>query len=204
MLFYVVFLFGFTTNIVYAWDSTYTALIAFFVGQQIFKATWLLWVAYLLPNIAGVLTWNTLLAYMAAGLWIGSIHVPYPSQLALIAPAICLDLFGQVFVVVFMRVNVSGALDRFRQKYLDFYPALNIEHRVVCTFLSDLCKKPQNSLCSLSLFPDYPGNCDVDPSRVCHASYPFFLGCLRSQNSTDTNFRNERMLLSLWSSDTPY
>ena len=130
VLFYIVFLFAFATNIVYAWETTYTALISFYIGQQLFKADWFLWLAYLLPNIAGTLIYFTLSTYVTAGLWIASVHVSYPAHLALIVPAIAIDIFGASILIFLMRSQKDNTVGRFGRKYLDFYPAINIEHRV--------------------------------------------------------------------------
>lgn len=130
VLLYIVFLFGFTTNIVYAWESTYTAMISFYLAQQLFKANWYLWIGYLLPNIVGTMIYNAIITYISAALWIGSVHLRYPTQLALIFLSIVFDLFGSVAVIVFLRPHKGGRVESMFQKYFEFYPAINIEHRV--------------------------------------------------------------------------
>ena len=90
---------------------------------------------YLIPMIRGHMFSNVVLIIVPAALWIASIQLEYPVRLALIWPAITLDLFG-IFVVIFFKRLV---IDRwkpepgsFKMKVMesyDFFPATNIEHK---------------------------------------------------------------------------
>ena len=66
VLFYVVCLLGFTTNLEYAFKSTYTSMIAFYLTQRLFSAGYYLWVAYLVPTVAGTMICNALVVALSA------------------------------------------------------------------------------------------------------------------------------------------
>ena len=131
VLFYMICLFGFTTNIAYGFDTTYTSMISFYLAERLYAGTYYLWVAYLVPTITGTMVFNSIVAAVSAAFWIGSIHVTYPNQLALIFIAIFIDLVGTMLVWILMRHKYkSKKVSAFLTKHFDFYPAINIEHRV--------------------------------------------------------------------------
>lgn len=132
VLFYVVCLLGFTTNIEYGFESTYTSMIAFYLTQRLFAGAYYLWVAYLVPTVSGTMVSNALIIAVSAALWIGSIHVEYPNQLALIFLALAIDTFGFLLVVWLMKMCHDPRSKRLAwiSKHFEFYPAVNIEHRV--------------------------------------------------------------------------
>lgn len=104
--FYLVCLFGFTTNIFYMFEedgNTYTSAVAFYIAQRMFLALWYLGVAKLVPMIRGTMISNSFLILTATAFWIGSIHVRWPGQLALIWIAICIDLFGGILLIGLVR-----------------------------------------------------------------------------------------------------
>lgn len=132
VLFYVVCLLGFTTNIEYAFETTYTPMIAFYLAQRLFAGVYYLWVAYLVPIVSGTMVCHSLLVACSAVLWIGSIHVEYPTQLALIFLALLVDVFGSILIVWVMKVCQDPKRSKLTwfSKHFEFYPAMNIEHRV--------------------------------------------------------------------------
>jgi low temperature requirement protein LtrA len=132
VLFYVVCLLGFTTNIEYAFETTYTSMIAFYLTQRLSAGAYYLWVGYLVPTVSGTMITNALIVVVSASLWIGSIHVAYPAQLALIFLALTIDVFGSLLVVWLMKMyqNPTAGKVPWISKYFEFYPAVNIEHRV--------------------------------------------------------------------------
>lgn len=130
VIFYLVCLFGFTTNISYAFESTYTSLIAFYVAQRLFGAIWYVGTGYVLPNIRGTMTSTALLVVVSCGIWIASIHVAWPNQLALIFIGIIIDTFGGVLLIWIMRRAEKIKLLQPVAQYFEFFPAINIEHRV--------------------------------------------------------------------------
>jgi len=131
VLFYLTCLFGFTTNIAYAFESTYTSLVAFYITQRLFAGTWFIWVAYLLPTIRGTLIYNSLIVFISSAIWIVSMHVDYPNKLAPIWIAIVIDLFASLFAIWLSRkCRGKGKFAKYLAHVFEFYPAINIEHRV--------------------------------------------------------------------------
>ena len=90
VLFVMICLFGFTLNIVQAFDTTWIQLIAFYLTQRLFQALHCLWNAYLLPMVQGHMILMAITTALPAALWIASIQVNYPNRLALIWIAIFL------------------------------------------------------------------------------------------------------------------
>ena len=132
VLFYLICLFGFTTNIAYSFESTYTSMVAFYLTQRLMLAVWFVWVSYLLPNIRGTLIAHIIIVCISSVLWIVSMHVEYPKQLAPIWLAITIDLFASILIIFVSRKckRQDSKLTRFMVKQFEFYPAINIEHRV--------------------------------------------------------------------------
>lgn len=130
-LFYLVLLFGYTTNIQYAFEDTYTPMIAFFMTARLYQACYFLLVAYLVPTVRGTMVLHAIIMCIASFLWIASIHVDYPARLGLIWVAIFIDTFGGMGPLWFIRSckKPSSRYARLGKKYFDFYPAVNIEHR---------------------------------------------------------------------------
>lgn len=131
-IFYVVCLMGFITNTEYAFRSTYTSMVAFYLTERLFAGAYYLWAAYLVPMVAATLLLHVFVIAFSAVLWIGSIHVDYPYSLILIFLALPIDIFGAGLVFWVMKTSQKaskGIIARIR-KHFDFYPAVNIEHRV--------------------------------------------------------------------------
>lgn len=84
VLFVMICLFGFTLNIVQAFDTTYIQLIAFYLAQRLFQTLHLLWISYLIPMVQGHMVLLAAMTAVPAGLWVASIQVEYPNRLALI------------------------------------------------------------------------------------------------------------------------
>ena len=124
-------LFGFTLNIVQAFENTWVTLIAFYLTQRLFNAVHYLWIGWLLPMVRGYMVINAVLIAVPSAIWVASIQVEYPNRLALIWVAILLDLFGVLSVTMFKRWaesdHPSFALQHV--KWFDFFPAINIEHK---------------------------------------------------------------------------
>ena len=135
ILFIMITLFGYTLNIVQAFETTWINLIGFYLASRLFGAVYYLWMGYLIPMIRGHMYANAALVVVPAALWIASIQLEYPARLGLIWPAIALDLFGGVFVILFKRYfvdRVGSDSSPFAHKlvtYFDFFPAVNIEHK---------------------------------------------------------------------------
>ena len=135
ILFVMITLFGYTLNIVQAFETTWINLVGFYLASRLFGAVYYLWMGYLLPMIRGHMYANAALVAIPSALWIASIQLEYPTRLALVWPAIVLDLFGSVFVIFFKTYFVdrvkteSGPKSQKLASYFDFFPAVNIEHK---------------------------------------------------------------------------
>jgi hypothetical protein len=111
--------------------NTYTMAMGFFIAQRFFVAIWFFWVSLAVPMIKGTMVVNSLMILVSSVFWIASIHVHWPNQLALIFIAIFIDLFGgSSIVIIISRSKCAKGWMRHLQKYFQFTPAINIEHRV--------------------------------------------------------------------------
>ena len=131
ILFLLACLFGYTTNITEMFNGTYATLIGFYVCARLFMGSYLLLCAFLVPMIKNIMLFHCVVTVIGVAFWIGSIHVSYPNQLALIWVALFVDVCGQIlYVVVIMMAEVFGKKWRERvNKWFEFHPAINIEHR---------------------------------------------------------------------------
>lgn len=86
---------------------------------------------------------------VSCAIWIGSIHVEWPNQLAPIFIALTLDLYGGILLIWLMKEvgKQSRSLFTSVSHWFEFFPAINIEHRVERNnaFVSLVC--PHCSLC---------------------------------------------------------
>lgn len=140
ILLYLACLLGFTVNIANAFESTYTAMIAFYLAQRMFQGLYFIWVAKLVPTVRGVMVGQGILIFVTCPIWIASVHTAYPSQLGLVFLALLLDIFSgtafSYFIRVTQRIDLSNSSKRsvclwgYVSSHFDFYPAINIEHRV--------------------------------------------------------------------------
>ena len=105
-------------------------MIAFYITQRLFGGIWYLTVAFLLPNIRGAMIGMALQVFISVAIWIGSIHVAWPNQLAPIFIGLVLDLFGGIFLVYLFRQAATKKNLKRLAHWFDFMPAINIEHRV--------------------------------------------------------------------------
>lgn len=132
ILFLLACLFGYTTNIVEAFEHTYATLIGFYLAARLYMTAYLVLVAWLVPMVRSVMLYYAAVAIINAALWIASIHVSYPNQLALIFLALFLEISGQTSYIALLTLaqRLSPRLRNWAEQALDFHPALNIEHRV--------------------------------------------------------------------------
>ncbi|KAI1066022.1 hypothetical protein LB507_000081 [Fusarium sp. FIESC RH6] len=138
ILFEIACLLGFSTNMTYAFyegeHNTYTMLVSFYVAARFRGIVHFLYTAYLLPMVRGVMVCQAINIIIPAAIWIASIHVEMPSRLGLIWVAIALDMCGQsILTGLFQWGRTTSQPKRFA-RYLsglfEFFPAVNIEHRV--------------------------------------------------------------------------
>ena len=132
VLFVLTCLLGFTTNITGWWESTYTSLIAFYLAARLFGAAYYAICAYWIPMVRGAMISQAIGNALPAALWIGSIHTDLPGRLALIWMAIFLDLFGGILIILLQRGGtwMPQPLRQRAARAFEFYPALNIEHKI--------------------------------------------------------------------------
>ena len=115
-----------------AFADTYAQLVAFYLAARLFMSSYYFLLASLVPMVRGMMLAHTILALIPGALWIGSIYVDIPQRLALIWIAIFIELCGSMFVV--MLIRKAGAISRrlsvWVERVFEFYPAVNIEHKV--------------------------------------------------------------------------
>ncbi|CAM1504207.1 Fc.00g017980.m01.CDS01 [Cosmosporella sp. VM-42] len=139
ILFEIACLLGFTTNMTYAFSedpehNTYTMLVSFYIAARLRGALHCATSFFLLPMIRGVMICHFINILIPTALWIASIHVDMPARYALIWVALVLDMWGQVIIIGLFRYGRSRGettkLGKFLAGFFEFYPAMNIEHRV--------------------------------------------------------------------------
>ncbi|KAG8893810.1 hypothetical protein FRB99_001697, partial [Tulasnella sp. 403] len=131
VLFVLACLVGYTTNIMGAFDATYSQLIAFYLATRLFAAAVTTWMGYLIPQVRPALLYEVSVILLSSALWIGSIFVDEPRRQALIWIAIIWDVFGSAFLI-FVRYyakSIHPRLHDVMMKYFDYFPAINIEHK---------------------------------------------------------------------------
>lgn len=151
-LFILTCLLGFTTNINDAFHHTYTPLVAFcklfvrvtrviytnFVPSRIdlaarfFIAITLFWYAWQIPMVRSSMIGTGVTVLIPTALWIGSIHVDDSARQGLIWPALAIDIFGQMAMIIFQRPQkwMSKNFQAWAKKTFEFAPGANIEHRI--------------------------------------------------------------------------
>lgn len=114
--------------------NTYTQLVSFYLAARLKTAVHYAATAYLLPMIKGVMISNVIVILIPSALWIASIHVEMPARLGLVFTALFLDIYGSGFIVGLFRVerlrSDDTRLGRWLSGVFEFYPAINIEHKV--------------------------------------------------------------------------
>ena len=124
VLFLIACLFGFTTNITQAFDTTWSQLIAFYMTARLYMGVYFVLVAFLVPMVRGVMIMTCCTVLVSAAFWIGSIYVAYPHQLILIWIAIFIDLTGYMFhwpiAGIARRLGPKGIV--WAEDHFGFYP----------------------------------------------------------------------------------
>ena len=132
VLFLLTCLLGFTTNMASAFETTYTPLVAFYIAARLFTLGYLFACAWMIPMVRGSLIGDGILMMIPAALWIASIHVEEHRTQALIWFAIVFDLFGHFLLVFLNRPGnfLNNILPAKIKESLEFFPGMNIEHRI--------------------------------------------------------------------------
>ena len=139
VLFYLVNLFGYTTNIAYAFehnstadeDQTYIPMMSFYLLERFYGALYFAWLSYVVPTVRGTCISSSAISTIGGLFWIASSQFNYPARLPFIWIAILIDLFGGLFAMWLAKSTriLGSRFARFTSKWFDFYPAVNIEHR---------------------------------------------------------------------------
>jgi low temperature requirement protein LtrA len=132
VIFIMACLLGLTTNMLDAFEATYAQLVAFYLAARLFMTGYCLVLAAVVPMVRPMMITQAGIALVPSILWIGSIYVELPNRFVIIWIAIFLDLTGAMFVVLFIRGSkcVSKRFGAWVEKLYEFYPAVNIEHKV--------------------------------------------------------------------------
>jgi low temperature requirement protein LtrA len=135
ILFLIACLLGLTTNMLQTFSEehdTYVQLAGYYIAARLFTAAYCVLNACLLPIIKGMMFCQVVTILVGAAFWIASTQMEMPQRLACIFVALFVDLFGSMFTVVvfrYSRTHANKAASRIG-KFFEFYPAMNIEHKV--------------------------------------------------------------------------
>ncbi|KIV98934.1 uncharacterized protein PV09_09320 [Verruconis gallopava] len=132
VLFTLTCLLGFTVNIGGAWDTTWPALVSFYLAPKWLSTLYFLWMAYLIPMVRNAMISTAVVTWLPSAFYIASIHVGQWKRQGLIWPAIYLDLFGPAMLVVLERGPkwMGSKMQAWARKTYDFIPGANIEHKI--------------------------------------------------------------------------
>ena len=147
VMLYLILLFGYTTNISYAFEDnhpgglydTYYPMMSLYLAERFYGVMYFTWLSYVVPLVRGALLFSACIILLAIVFWLSSIHVNYPGQLPLIWIAIVIDIWGQGCGMFLSRASDrwsrspaehTSRWERFVRKNFEFYPAINIEHRI--------------------------------------------------------------------------
>jgi hypothetical protein len=84
--------FRFTTNMLDAFVSTYSMLVAFYLAARLFMGAYYLILSIVVPMVRAMMITQVIITLIPSALWIASIHVAMPRRLAVIWIAIVIDL----------------------------------------------------------------------------------------------------------------
>jgi low temperature requirement protein LtrA len=115
-----------------AFEDTWSMLVAFYLAARLFMGCYLIMLIFLIPMVRNMMIVHVVMTLIPSALWIASIHVEYPNRLILVWIAIFIDLTGSMFVVFFIKMSkmVSKSWGEWTDRVFEFYPAVNIEHKV--------------------------------------------------------------------------
>lgn len=113
-------------------QDTYVQLVSFYLAARLFQAFSFGLTAYLLPLIKGIMICHIVAIIVPSVFWIASTHSDLPSRLGLIFVALALDLLGPFVVLLLLRYPRTNdtPLAKRLERIFEFFPAINIEHKV--------------------------------------------------------------------------
>lgn len=115
-----------------AFGETYTMLVAFYLAARLFMGGYYLTLTAVIPMVRGTMWTQVIMTVIPSAMWIGSIYLDMPERLALIWVTILIEQIGAYGVLVVIRLakRMPKKLEAWIDRVFEFYPALNIEHRV--------------------------------------------------------------------------
>ena len=124
-----------TTNMLQTFNEehdTYVQLTGFYLTSRLFMAAYCALTAFLLPLVKGMMMAQIGLLVLGSVLWIGSTQVEMPGRLGLVFAALFIDFCGSTVYVSLFRYarNHDNKTAKRIGKFFEFYPAINIEHKV--------------------------------------------------------------------------
>lgn len=131
VLFIMACLVGLTTNMLQAFEETYSQLVAFYLAARFFIGSYYALISYTVPMVRGMMIAQVIAIVIPSGIWIASTYVDMPQRLAIIWVALFLDLFAHTFTISLIRSShlVSDRMAAWAERVFEFYPAVNIEHK---------------------------------------------------------------------------
>jgi low temperature requirement protein LtrA len=131
VLFIMACLVGLTTNMLQAFEETYSQLVAFYLAARFFIGSYYALISYVVPMVRGMMISQVIAIVVPSIIWIASIYVDMPQRIALIWVALFFDLFASTVTIFLFRCShfISDRLARWAQRVFEFYPAVNIEHK---------------------------------------------------------------------------
>ncbi|KAL8334581.1 hypothetical protein RB598_009042 [Gaeumannomyces tritici] len=143
ILFLMACLVGMTTNMISTFHEghdTFAYLVGFYVAARLFMAAYLVLTAVLVPLVRATMLASAVAIVVPAALWVASTALEMPRRrLGLVFVALVLDLLGSGLVMLLYRWSTAaaaggrgrlGVLSRRVAPHFEFYPAINIEHKV--------------------------------------------------------------------------
>ncbi|KAK6084095.1 hypothetical protein SCUP234_03424 [Seiridium cupressi] len=133
VLFLIACLLGTNTTPTFSEEyDTYVQLVSFYLAARLFQACYFGLTACLLPLIKGIMISHIIAIIIPSALWIASTHVEMPSRLGLVFVALANELLGPFVVMLLLRYSRTHdkPLATQIERLYEFFPAVNIEHKV--------------------------------------------------------------------------
>ncbi|KAG9234335.1 bacterial low temperature requirement A protein-domain-containing protein [Amylocarpus encephaloides] len=132
VLFTMACLLGLTTQMLESFKETWTMLVSFYLAARLFMGLYYVSLIFFIPMIRGMMIVNVILITVPSALWIGSTYLEYPNRMILVWVAIFIDLSSAMVAMLLVRASklISVRFGEWTDKVFEFYPAINIEHKV--------------------------------------------------------------------------
>ncbi|KAK9417488.1 putative Low temperature requirement A [Seiridium unicorne] len=133
VLFLIACLLGTNTTQMFSEEyDTYVQLVSFYLAARLSQTCYFGLTACLLPLIKGIMISHIIVIIIPSALWIASTHVEMPSRLGLVFVALANELLGPFVVMLLLRYSRTHNTPLAKQieRLYEFFPAVNIEHKV--------------------------------------------------------------------------